>query len=66
MPILGGIVIAQILIGLFVLPMLMPSPIGGGGGGPPIQEGGEPPPSDAGQFASPQGQPTTQKSVTGT
>src|ERR687894_2286655 len=33
MPILGGIVIALILIGLFALPMLMPGPMGGGGGG---------------------------------
>jgi peptidoglycan biosynthesis protein MviN/MurJ (putative lipid II flippase) len=38
-PILGGIVIALILIGLFALPMLMPSPMGGGGG-PPRQGGG--------------------------
>ena len=64
MPILGGIVIAQILIGLFVLPMLMPSPIGGGRGGPPIQGGGALPPSGVGQFAASQGQPTTQESAT--
>lgn len=62
--ILSRIVIAQILIGLFVLPMLMPSPIGGGRGGPPIHGGGAPPPSGAGQFAAPQGQRTTQKSAT--
>jgi hypothetical protein len=45
MPILGGIVVALILIGLFALPMLMPSPMGGGGGGgPPRQGGGAPSP----------------------
>jgi hypothetical protein len=33
-PILGGIVIAMILIGLFALPMLIPGPMGGGGGPP--------------------------------
>ncbi len=38
--ILAGIVIALILIGLLVLPMLMPSPMGGGG--PPRQGGASP------------------------
>lgn len=56
MPILGGIVIALILIGLFALPMLMPSPMGGGGGAPP--------PSGAGQLEAPQGQAPTQESGT--
>jgi len=66
-PILGGIVIAMILIGLFALPMLMPGPMGGGGG-PPRQGGGSgasPPPS-AGQFGPPQGQAPTQESPTNT
>ena len=62
MPILGGIVIALILIGLFALPMLMPSPMGGGG--PPRQGGGgAPPPSGAGQLEAPQGQAPTQESA---
>jgi hypothetical protein len=68
MPILGGIVIALILIGLFALPMLMPSPMGGGGGGPPRQGGGgaPSPPSGAGQSGAPQSQAPTQESATGT
>jgi hypothetical protein len=68
MPILGGIVVALILIGLFALPMLMPSPMGGGGGGgPPSQGGGAPsPPSGAGQSGAPQSQAPTQESATGT
>src|SRR5918999_2421752 len=68
MPILGGIVVALILIGLFALPMLMPSPMGGGGGGgPPRQGGGAPsPPSGAGQSVAPQSQAPTQESATGT
>jgi hypothetical protein len=69
MPILGGIVVALILIGLFALPMLMPSPMGGGGGGggPPRQGGGAPsPPSGAGQSGAPQSQAPTQESATGT
>lgn len=62
MPILGGIVIALILIGLFALPMLMPSPMGGGG--PPRQGGGgAPPPSSAGQLEAPQSQAPTQESA---
>jgi hypothetical protein len=69
MPILGGIVIAMILIGLFALPMLMPGPMGGGGG-PPRQGGAgggaSPPPSGAGQFGPPQGQAPTQASPTNT
>jgi hypothetical protein len=67
-PILGGIVIALILIGLFALPMLMPSQMGGGGGGPPRQGGGgaPSPPSGAGQSGAPQGQAPTQESATGT
>jgi hypothetical protein len=69
MPILGGIVIALILIGLFVLPMLMPGPMGGGGG-PPRQGGAgggaSPPPSGAGQFGPPQGQAPTQASPANT
>jgi hypothetical protein len=65
-PILGGIVIALILIGLFALPMLMPSPMGGGGG-PPRQGGGSASPSPAaGQFGPPQGQAPTQESPTNT
>ena len=40
MSILAGIVIALILIGLFVLPVLMPSPMSSAGGGPPRQGGG--------------------------
>jgi hypothetical protein len=68
MPILGGIVIALILIGLFALPMLMPGPMGGGGGGGPPRQGGgggasPPPPSGAGQFGPPQGQAPTQVSL---
>jgi hypothetical protein len=68
MPILGGIVVALILIGLFALPMLMPSPMGGGGGGPPRQGGGgaPSPPSGAGQSGAPQSQAPTQESATGT
>lgn len=70
MPILGGIVIALILIGLFALPMLMPGPMGGGGGGGPPRQGGgaspPPPPSDAGQFGPPQGQAPTQESLANT
>ncbi len=68
MPILGGIVIALILIGLFALPMLMPGPMGGGGG-PPRQGGGAsspPSPSGAGQFGPPQGQAPTQASPANT
>jgi hypothetical protein len=61
MPVLGGIVIALILIGLFALPMSMPSPIGGGGGPPRQGEGGVPPPSGAGQLEAPQGQAPTQE-----
>jgi hypothetical protein len=68
MPILGGIVIALILIELFALPTLMPSPMGGGGGGgPPRQGRGAPsPPSGAGQSGAPQGEAPTQESATGT
>ena len=61
MPVLGGIVIALILIGLFALPMLMPSPMGGGGGPPRQGGGGVPPPSGAGQLEAPQGQAPTQE-----
>ena len=65
LPILGGIIIALILIGLFALPAMMPSPMGGGGGGGlPRQGGGAPPPS-AGQLGAPQGQVPQQESVTG-
>jgi hypothetical protein len=64
MPILAGIVIALILIGLFALPTLMPSPMGGGGGGPPRQGGASP--AGAGQFGAPQGQAPTQQNVTST
>jgi hypothetical protein len=71
LPILGGIVIALILIGLFALPMLMPGPMGGGGGGGPPRQGGgggasPPPPSGAGQFGPPQGQAPTQESLANT
>src|ERR671916_1262438 len=65
MPILGGIVIALILIGLFALPMLMPGPMGGGGGGGLPRKGGvggassPPPPPGAGQLGPPQGQAST-------
>ena len=65
MPILGGIVIALILIGLFALPMLMPGPMGGGGGGGLPRQGGvggassPPPPPGAGQLGPPQGQGST-------
>src|ERR671923_1892791 len=45
LPILAGAVVALILIGLFALPILMPSPMGGGR--PPGQ--GSQPPSAAGQ-----------------
>ena len=65
-PILGGMIIALILIGLFALPTLMPSPMGGGGGGPPRQGGGGgggTPPPGAGQFGAPQGQAPTQESA---
>ena len=69
MPILGGIVIALVLIGLFALPMLMPGPMGGGRG-PPRQGGAgggaSPPPSGAGQFGPPQGQAPTQASPANT
>src|ERR687896_2088421 len=62
MPILGGIVIALILIGLFALPMLMPGPMGGGGGGGPPRQGGgggaSPPGAD--QSGPPEGQAPTQ------
>ena len=67
MPILGGIVIALILIGLFALPAMMPSPMGGG---PPRQGGGggapSPPTSGSGQSGASQGQAPTPQSVTGT
>ena len=71
MPILGGIVIALILIGLFALPMLMPGPMGGGGGGGLPRQGGvggapSPPTSGSGQSEASQGQAPTQQSVTGT
>src|ERR671914_1117113 len=69
MPILGGIVIALILIGLFALPMLMPGPMGGGGGGGPPRQGGAGggalPPS-GGQLGPPQGQAPTQEGPTNT
>jgi peptidoglycan biosynthesis protein MviN/MurJ (putative lipid II flippase) len=60
MPILGGIVIALILIGLFALPAVMPSPTGGGG--PPRQggAGGGPLPPSGGQLGPPQSQTPTQ------
>jgi hypothetical protein len=68
MPILGGIVIALILIGLFALPMLMPGPMGGGGGGGPPRQGGgggaSPPGAD--QSGPPQGQAPTQVSPANT
>jgi hypothetical protein len=68
MPILGGIVIALILIGLFALPMLMPGPMGGGGGRGPLRQrgGASPPSSGAGQFGPPQGQAPTQESLANT
>jgi hypothetical protein len=59
--IIVGIVIALILIGLFVLPMLMPSPMGGG---PPGQAG--PPPTGTGQFGGTQEQTPIQENATGT
>jgi hypothetical protein len=66
MPILSGIVIALILIGLFALPMLMPGPMGGGGGGGPPRQGGGSGASllspGAGQFGPSQGQAPTQES----
>jgi hypothetical protein len=69
MPILGGIVIALILIGLFALPAMMPSPMGGGGGGGPPRQGGAGggalPPS-GGQLGPPQGQAPTQEGPTNT
>jgi hypothetical protein len=64
MPILAGIVIALISIGLFALPVLLPSPMGdGGGGGSPRQGGGGgPPPAAPGQPGASQGQaPTAQQ-----
>jgi hypothetical protein len=61
MPILAGIVIALILIGLFALPMLMPSPMGSG---PPRQGGASP--AGAGQFGAPQEQAPTQRNATST
>jgi hypothetical protein len=73
LPILGGIVFALILIGLFALPMLMPGPMGGGGGGGPPRQGGTggaasspAPPSGAGQFGPPQGHAPTQASLANT
>lgn len=65
LPILGGIVIALILIGLFALPAMMPSPMGGGGGGGLPRQGGGAPPLSAGQLGAPQGQVPQQESVTG-
>lgn len=65
LPILGGIVIALILIGWFALPAMMPSPMGGGGGGGLPRQGGGAPPSSAGQLGAPQGQVPQQESVTG-
>lgn len=65
LPILGGIVIALILIGLFALPAMMPSPMGGGGGGGLPRQGGGAPPPNAGQLGAPQGQVPQQESVTG-
>ena len=62
MPILAGIVIALILIGLFALPLLMPSPMGGGG--PPRQGGASP--AGAGQLGAPQGQAPTQQNAMST
>jgi hypothetical protein len=62
MPIIAGIVIVLILIGLFALPMLMPSPMGGGG--PPRQGGASP--AGAGQFGAPQGQAPAQQNATST
>ena len=63
MPILAGIVVALILIGLFALPVLMPSPMGGGGGGGgPPRQGGSPSPAGPGQPGASQGQaPTSQQ-----
>src|ERR687894_1179015 len=69
MPILGGIVVALILIGLFALPMLMPSPMGGGGGGGPPRQGGAGGgalPPGGGQLGPPQGQAPTQEGPTNT
>ena len=61
MPILAGVVVvALILIGLFALPMLMPSPMGGR---PPGQGAGLPP--SAGQSAAPQGQHPPQQDASG-
>ena len=65
LPILGGIVIALKLIGLFALPAMMPSPMGGGGGGGLPRQGGGAPPPNAGQLGAPQGQVPQQESVTG-
>src|ERR671916_234199 len=69
MPILGGIVIALILIGLFALPAMMPSPMGGGGGGGPPRQGGAGGgvlPPGGGQLGPPQGQAPTQEGPTNT
>jgi hypothetical protein len=60
MPILAAIVVALILVGLFALPMLMPSPMGGR---PPGQGAGLPP--GAGQFGAPQGQLPPQQDAIG-
>ena len=65
LPILGGIVIVLILIGLFALPAMMPSPMGGGGGGGLPRQGGCAPQPSAGQLGAPQGQVPQQESVTG-
>src|SRR5919109_3941430 len=68
MPILAGAVVALILIGLFALPILMPSPMGGGGrssgqGGPPPSAAGQfgPPPE---QFSATQANASTNKTCT--
>jgi hypothetical protein len=63
--ILGGIVVALILIGLFALPELMPNPMGGGdpsrqGGG-----GGPPPTTGGGQSGASQGQSLGQQTSVG-
>ena len=60
MPILAGIVVALILTGLFALPMLMPSPMGGRS---PGQAAGPPP--GAGQFGDLQGQLPSQQNASG-
>ena len=64
MPILAGIVVALILIGLLALPLLMPSPMGGGGGGPPRQGGG-PSPVGPGQPGGSQAQAPAAQQQTG-